>query len=179
MDKEIEVEVEAASGRSGMEICPFINEKYTSTLICIFCDKVNKGGIYRQKQHLVRGFRNSKKCTRCPEHVRKEIEDYMLAKKTQKNQMSFGSHNVNEDMFGFQDKDDEDPKVTSKMGIKDVSSGGNNGGGSGGSGSGSCIKRIRQKGPMDHFFTPNPEMVVQNRKNTPLKITKYIENNHL
>ena len=72
---------------------------------------------------------------------------------------------MNEDLFGFQDEDDEDPEVTSKMGRKDVSSGGSNGGGSGGSGSGSCLKRIRQKGPMDHFFTPNPEMVVQNRKN--------------
>ena len=78
--------------------------------------------------------------------------------------MSFGNHNVNKDMFGFQDEDDEDSEVTSKMGRKDVSSGGNNGGGSDGSGSGSCIKRIRQKGPTDNFFTPNPEMVVQNRK---------------
>ena len=79
---------------------------------------------------------------------------------------------MNEDMFGFQDEDDEDPKVTCKMGRKDVSSGGSNGRGSGGSGSGSgsCIKRIRQKGPMDHFFTPNPEMVVQNRKNTQTTI---------
>ena len=69
----------------------------------------------------------------------------MLVKKTQKNQMSFGSHNLNEDMFGFQDEDDEDPEVTSKMGRNDVSSGGSNGGGSGGSGggSGSCLKRIR------------------------------------
>ena len=109
-------------------------------------------------------FRNLKKCTRCPEHVRKEIEDYMLAKKTQKNQMSFGSQNVNEDMFGFQDEDDEDLEVTSKMGGKDVSSGGSNVGGSGGSGSGSCLKRPRQKGLMGNLFTPNPEMVVQNRK---------------
>ena len=61
-------------------------------------------------------------------------------------------------------------KMMRKMGRKDVSSGGSNGGGSGGSGSGSCIKRIRQKGPMDHFFTPNPEMVVQNRKNTQTTI---------
>ena len=53
---------------------------------------------------------------------------------------------MNEDMFGFQDEDDEDPEVISKMGRKDVSRGGSNGGGSGGSGSGSCIKRIRQKG---------------------------------
>ena len=77
---------------------------------------------------------------------------------------------MNEDMFGFQDEDDEDPEVTSKMGRKDVSSDGSNGGGSGGCGSGSCIKRIRQKGDMDHFFTPNPEMVVQNRKNTQTTI---------
>ena len=77
-------------------------------------------------------------------------------------------------MFGFQDEDDEDPEVTSKMGRKDVSSGGSNGGGSGGSGSGSgsgsCLKRIRQKGHMDHFFSPNPEMVVQNKKNTQTAI---------
>ena len=92
----------------------------------------------------------------------------MLAKKTQKNQMSFGSYNVNEDMFGFQDEDDEDSEVTSKMGGKDVSSGGSNVGGSGGSGS--CLKRPRQKGLMDNFFTPNPEMVVQNRKNTQTTI---------
>ena len=67
----------------------------------------------------------------------------MLAEKTQKNQMSFGSHNVNEDMFGFQDEDDEDPEVTRKMGRNDVSSGGSNGGGSGGSGS--CIKENKAK----------------------------------
>ena len=155
-----------ASGRKdpGWKYAHLLNEKDTSTLICIFCDKVTKRGIYKQKQHLVRGFRNSKKCTRCLEHDRKEIEDNMLAKKTQKNQMSFGSHNVNEDMFGFQDEDDEDPEITSKMGGKDVSSGGSNVGGSGGSGS--CLKKPRQKGPMNHFFTPNLEMVVQNKKNT-------------
>ena len=50
---------------------------------------------------------------------------------------------MNEDMFGFLDEDDEDPEVTSKMGRKDVFSGGSNGWGSGGGGSGTCIKRIR------------------------------------
>ena len=59
----------------------------------------------------------------------------MLSKKIQKNQMCVGSHNVNEDMFGFQDEDNEDSEVTSKMGRNDFSSGGSNGGGSGGSGS--------------------------------------------
>ena len=47
---------------------------------------------------------------------------------------------------------------------KRVSSGGSNVGESGGSGS--SLKRQRQKGHMDNFFTPNPEMVVQNRKNS-------------
>ena len=45
------------------------NEKYSNTIICIFCDKVTKGGIYRHKQHLVGGHRNAKKCTKCPVHV--------------------------------------------------------------------------------------------------------------
>ena len=40
---------------------------------------------------------------------------------------------MNEDMFEFQDEDDEDSEVTSKMGAKDVSSDGSNVGGSGGS----------------------------------------------
>ena len=71
----------------------------------------------------------------------------MLEKKTQKNKISIGSHNVNEDMFGFQDENDEELEFTSKMGGKDVFSGGSNGGGSGGggSGSGSYLKRPRQK----------------------------------
>ena len=58
------------------------------SFIC-FCDKVTKGDFYRQKQHLVGGFRNLKKCIRCPEHVRKEIEDYMLAKKNSKKSNEF------------------------------------------------------------------------------------------
>ena len=44
MDKEIEVEVEAASGRKdpGWKYARLLNEKDTTTLICIFCDKVTK-----------------------------------------------------------------------------------------------------------------------------------------
>ena len=44
MDKEIEVEVEAASGRKypGWKYACLLNEKDTNTLICIFCDKVTK-----------------------------------------------------------------------------------------------------------------------------------------
>ena len=44
MDKEIEVEVELARGRKdlGWKYACLLNEKDTSTLICIFCDKVTK-----------------------------------------------------------------------------------------------------------------------------------------
>ena len=37
------------------------NEQDLNTIICIFCDKVTKGGIYRHKQHPVGGHRNAKK----------------------------------------------------------------------------------------------------------------------
>ena len=51
MDEEIEVDVEPASGRKDprWKYVRLLNEKDTSTLICIFCDKVTKGDIYRQK----------------------------------------------------------------------------------------------------------------------------------
>ena len=48
---------------------------------------------------------------------------------------------MNEDLFGFQDEDDEDSEVTSKLGAKDLSSGSCTVGESGGSGSG--LKRQR------------------------------------
>ena len=49
MDKEIEVEVEPVSGTKypGWKYAGLLNEKDTSMLICIFCEKVIKGGIYR------------------------------------------------------------------------------------------------------------------------------------
>ena len=49
--------------------------------MCIFCDKVTKGGIYRHK-HLVGGYRNAKKYRKCLKHVKKEMEEYMSSKKS-------------------------------------------------------------------------------------------------
>ena len=44
MDKDIKVEVDVASGRKDprWKYARLLNEKDTSTLICIFCDKVTK-----------------------------------------------------------------------------------------------------------------------------------------
>ena len=70
------------------------NETDLNTIICIFCEKVTKGGIYRHKQHLVGGHRNAKKCTKCPIHVRQEMEEYMNGKKSQKEQLKMTSEDV-------------------------------------------------------------------------------------
>ena len=63
------------------------NEKDLNKIICIFYNKVKKGGIYIHKQHLVGGHRNAKKMYKFPVHVRQEMEYYMNGKKNQKDQL--------------------------------------------------------------------------------------------
>ena len=75
--------------------------------------------------------------------------------------MNIGSENVNEDLFGLEDEDFGE-KINIRMNVTNISSGGSNRGGS--SGRMFSSKNPRQKGPMDHFFTPNAKMVVQNRR---------------
>ncbi|RVW75237.1 hypothetical protein CK203_047174 [Vitis vinifera] len=171
MDNESETQVDSsASGRRdpGWKYGRLVNEKDLNTIICIFCDKVTKGGIYRHKQHLVGGYRNAKKCRKCPEHVREEMEEYMSSKKNQKEQMNMGSEYVNEDLFGLEDEDIGE-EINSRTNVTNISSGGSNRGGSGGRTFSS--KKPRQKGPMDHFFTPNAEMVVQNQRSGKMNQT--------
>ena len=53
MDNESETQVDfSASGRRdpGWKYAHLVNEKDLNTIICIFCDKVTKGDIYRQTQ---------------------------------------------------------------------------------------------------------------------------------
>ncbi|RVW21092.1 hypothetical protein CK203_106163 [Vitis vinifera] len=171
MDNESETQVDSsASGRRdpGWKYGRLVNEKDLNTIICIFCDKVTKGGIYRHKQHLVGVYRNAKKCRKCPEHVREEMEEYMTSKKNQKEQMNMRSEYVNEDLFGLEDEDIGE-EINSRTNITNISSGGSNRGGSGGRTFSS--KKPRQKGPMDHFFTPNAEMVVQNQRSGKMNQT--------
>ena len=80
------------------------NEKDLNTIICIFCDKVTKGGIYRHKQHLVGEHINAKKCMKCLIHVRQKMEDYMNGKNNQNDQLKM----INEDLYeDFEDIDEE------------------------------------------------------------------------
>ncbi|RVW69218.1 hypothetical protein CK203_060811 [Vitis vinifera] len=79
-----------------------------------------------------------------------------------------GSEDVNEDLFGLEDEDFGE-EINSRMNVTNISSGGSNRGGSGGRMFSS--KNPRQKGPMDHFFTPNVEMVVQNQRSGKMNQT--------
>eukprot|EP00261_Vitis_vinifera_P040221 XP_019081464.1 PREDICTED: uncharacterized protein LOC104882034 [Vitis vinifera] len=96
------------------------------------------------------------------------MEEYMTSKKNQKEQMNMGSEYVNEDLFGLEDEDIGE-EINSRTNITNISSGGSNRGGSGGRTFSS--KKPRQKGPMDHFFTPNAEMVVQNQRSGKMNQT--------
>ncbi|KAM4094026.1 hypothetical protein ACB094_06G164000 [Castanea mollissima] len=60
------------------------NVEDKNAVTCLFCNKVTKGDIHREKQHQIGNFKNSTKCLKCPNHVRKELVQYMAKKKSDK-----------------------------------------------------------------------------------------------
>ncbi|TYK16403.1 uncharacterized protein E5676_scaffold21G001980 [Cucumis melo var. makuwa] len=129
------------------------NDQDINTFVCGFCSKVTKGGVYRLKQHLVGGYRNATACRKCPDHVKEEIKDYMSKKKEIKEQRNL-IVDIDVQDYGIEDEDEGSISVNNRA-----------------TSSGSSLKKPRQKGPMDAFFTSNPEIVVQNRKNDKEKQT--------
>ncbi|XP_057504011.1 uncharacterized protein LOC130787631 [Actinidia eriantha] len=124
-------------------------------LKCNFCGKVISGGGFQMKQHYVRGFRNLTICPRCPSEIREEMQNYMAKKQSDKEQM----HMMPDfDEMDNELEDDEDDIVRTNRHGKSIQS------------SQSFIfvlpklKKPKTKGPMDTFFTPNPDVVVQNRE---------------
>ncbi|PWA82082.1 hypothetical protein CTI12_AA179820 [Artemisia annua] len=124
------------------------------TFVCGFCKKITHGGIYRAKQHLAGGYRNSKGCQQCPAHVREEMRDYFLL--LQKNKRAA------EMLHDFDEVEMEEYMY-------------DEGGDAGTPGSGShqgsrkfqaqSLKNQKGvKGPINMFFTPPPKQVVKNRK---------------
>ncbi|MCR2848065.1 hypothetical protein, partial [Heyndrickxia coagulans] len=65
----------------GWKHARLLDGKDVTKIVCIYCDKIMRGDIYRHKQHLVGGYRNAAKCKKCPEHVRVELEQYISDKK--------------------------------------------------------------------------------------------------
>ena len=82
----VQVEEEIPDGN----MLVWLMKKIWTPSYAFFCDKVTKWGIYRHKQHLVGGYKNAKKCRKCSEHVKEEMEG----------EMNIRSENVNEDLFG-------------------------------------------------------------------------------
>ncbi|KAA0053508.1 uncharacterized protein E6C27_scaffold190G00650 [Cucumis melo var. makuwa] len=129
------------------------NDQDINTFVYGFCSKVTKGGVYRLKQHLVGGYRNAIACKKCSDHVKEEIRDYMSKKKEIKEQRNL-IVDIDVQDYGMEDEDEGSISVNNRA-----------------TSSGSSLKKPRQKGPMDAFFTLNPESVVQNRKNDKGKQT--------
>nr|KAJ0198970.1 hypothetical protein LSAT_V11C600315300 [Lactuca sativa] len=71
---------------------------------CKFCAKSTSGGVHRLKQHLVGGFKNSKRCPKCPEHVREEVKNYLTQKEAEKSSRTTDQSNV----VALDDYDEDD-----------------------------------------------------------------------
>lgn len=104
------------------------------------------------KQHLVGGFRNAKKCPMCPEHVREEINRFMMKKAQTK--IEFEMTHYDREHYADDDGDENEDDVDCEIvGV------------SGGKSARCAPKRPRQRGPMDMFVTPKPKGRVQGKTN--------------
>nr|KAJ0207652.1 hypothetical protein LSAT_V11C500230670 [Lactuca sativa] len=74
---------------------------------CTFCLKVTKKGASRMKQHLVGGFPNVTKCPQCPDHIRKEMIDYMKIKQVERDniQMVSRKQDLDDNYYGDEEED--------------------------------------------------------------------------
>ncbi|KAL6578942.1 hypothetical protein OROMI_009158 [Orobanche minor] len=116
--------------------------------------KVTKGGVFRMKEHLVGGKRNATKCPNATEEVRKEVLDFMNAKKQSKEVVDLNEFEVG-------DYDEDDDVLMQPHGPQPLVCG---------STTSTLHKTQKMKGPMDVYFTPDPEVVVMKRKGRQPKI---------
>ncbi|KAL6579819.1 hypothetical protein OROMI_007843 [Orobanche minor] len=131
-----------------------VKEGSSVALRCNLCGKVTKGGVFRMKEHLVGGKRNATKCPNATEEVRKEVLDFMNAKKQSKEVVD-----LNE--FEVEDYDEDDDVLMQPHGPQPSVCG---------STTSTLHKTQKMKGPMDVYFTPDPEVVVMKRKGRQPKI---------
>ncbi|RWR76251.1 hypothetical protein CKAN_00468500 [Cinnamomum micranthum f. kanehirae] len=131
---------------------------------CNFCGKISNGGVYRVKQHLAGGFRNITACPKCPTEVREEIREYKTKKKKEKEEMNMLPHF--DELANAYEEDEEDDVEVIERGKRPLAHGSevSSARGSTTISTVSKTKKPKQKGPIDVFFTPNPDVVVQNRK---------------
>lgn len=102
------------------------------------------------KEHLIGGKRNAKSCTKVPEEVRKEVQDFIDAKKKAKEVVD-----LNEFEVGDYDDDVELMQPQASMC---------------GSTATSLHKPPKMKGPVDVYLTPDPEISMRRKKVTRQQI---------
>ncbi|XP_022004129.1 uncharacterized protein LOC110901626 [Helianthus annuus] len=107
------------------------NPKVRANITCNFCGKMCKGGVYHLKQHLVGGFTCVVKCTKCPEHVREKMRDFIQKKEMSKVESVMNSK-IYADVYDL-DEEEEDEEVT-------------------GSGKASQAKKPRVRGVINMFY---------------------------
>ena len=101
------------------------DETNKNNFYCNFRGVRTMGGAYRLKQHLAGRYRNTLGCKKVPEHVRKEIQDYMELKKSTKEAYSMFRQMPQDFYGGDEDEDGEWVEVNPKSGK--LSSGGSKG----------------------------------------------------
>ncbi|KAI8568380.1 hypothetical protein RHMOL_Rhmol02G0194100 [Rhododendron molle] len=122
---------------------------------CNFCNKVVTGSVYRVKLHLVGGYPDVTSCPNCPEPVKEEIRAFICKKK--ETASSITPIPDFDEMGNEEDMDEDEFYVQSKPPLKRPAA-------TASSGSKFQLKKPKTKGPMDAYFTPDPEIEVENRR---------------
>ena len=132
-----------------------VNPNNNNDLKCNYCEVVTRGEICRAKQHIVGGYRNTKRCVKCPPHVREEIRDYMEKKTSER--LYRGRMPDFDQIESLGDDEYEEDMESSTERISNQLSGQ-------GSSKTQLLKKQKVKGRMDTYFTPSAEKVVQARR---------------
>lgn len=132
-----------------------VNPQNPNKFKCNFCGKESSGGVYRVKQHLAGNYTSVITCPKCPAHVREEIREYMAKKKEEKNLMNMVP-DFDEMPNDLEEDEDDIVEIVRKRSMASSSQSSTQ--------ATSRPKKPRQKGPMDVYFTPDPNVAMQNRK---------------
>ncbi|KAH6796937.1 hAT dimerization domain-containing protein / transposase-like protein [Perilla frutescens var. hirtella] len=76
--------------------------------LCKFCNQWTKAGITRARQHVAGGYRNAKKCSEAPEHVREEVKTFLRNKELKKKAAAMAFEHQVVDDYDYKEKEDNE-----------------------------------------------------------------------
>ncbi|XP_050222259.1 uncharacterized protein LOC126672352 [Mercurialis annua] len=122
----------------------------TNDLVCNFCSRIIKGGVYRMKYHFIGGDTMVTPCLKCPPPVRQEIQEYMGRKAA-----SSVSANIVPDLedLGYGNDEQNLDEVDASKGSKGASNK-----------SAALGKTPKQKGPLNVYFALTPDQISKKAK---------------